>query len=219
MNENNNMSWNILNLNSNPASGEPTMDSIFMKSNGHDIKTMPKPRSKFTVSSMLMNEAAAYPAPTNEKDDVNVPLPSLKRDCQYFQKIEKKRTRSKETLDKCKGLNQSHIRLHEVSKASEEMNNNLTHENNELLEKLEDSRRNSVGLKVSAAFAWEGFRGQRRLSQEFKEAKQKKVEEAAARMILHNLLLNSWRSCKEELDSLMEDNSQLNKAVRAFSLK
>jgi len=43
--------------------------------------------------------------------------------------------------------------------------------------------------------------------------------EAAARMILHNLLLNSWRNCKVELKSLSEDNVQLNKTLDNLSLQ
>jgi len=83
---------------------------------------------------------------------------------------------------------------------------------------LEDNKKKLLSHKVSSAFVFAAFRHQRRFSEDLKIAKRKKEEEAAARMILHNLLLNSWRNCKSELDSLELDNAQLNKSVRKLHI-
>lgn len=89
----------------------------------------------------------------------------------------------------------------------------LTEENMVLVDDLRKSRRRGLSLKVVATMAMAAFRTQRILVAEVKKARDSKTMEAAARMILHNLLLNSWRNCKVELKSLSEENVQLNKTV------
>ena len=45
--------------------------------------------------------------------------------------------------------------------------------------------------------------------------RQRKTEESAARLILHSLLLNSWRTARLELDRLSKENAQLSISVSA----
>jgi hypothetical protein len=92
----------------------------------------------------------------------------------------------------------------------------LTEENMMLISDLDKSRRAGLSLKASAAFSFAAFRKQRLLVDEIRKIKDMKTMEAAARMILHNLLLNSWRNCKVELHALSEDNTQLNKTVSIY---
>lgn len=93
----------------------------------------------------------------------------------------------------------------------------LTEENMMLIADVEKIRRKKLLFKIAGYFSLAAFRSQRLALEEVRVVKDAKTMGAAARMILHNLLLNSWRNNNKELKSVLEDNAQLNKTVRIYA--
>ncbi|XP_035716627.1 uncharacterized protein LOC118439417 [Folsomia candida] len=103
------------------------------------------------------------------------------------------------------------------SDSDREMVERLTEENMMLIADVEKIRRKKLLFKIAGYFSLAAFRSQRLALEEVRVVKDAKTMGAAARMILHNLLLNSWRNNNKELKSVLEDNAQLNKTVRIYA--
>ena len=66
---------------------------------------------------------------------------------------------------------------------------------------------NSMVYKASTAFAMGAVRKMSLKISKMEEAHQLKVQESGARLILHSLLLNSWRQRRRENEKIIKDNA------------
>jgi len=85
-----------------------------------------------------------------------------------------------------------------------------------LQEYITEERRKSLVRKAVASFTFGALRKQSNRLIELEAFQRRKNEESAARLILHNLLLNAWRNTKQDLERLSTDNAQLSISVRKW---
>jgi len=85
--------------------------------------------------------------------------------------------------------------------------------NNDLNIDHDRDRRSILKYKIATGFAFEAMRRYKREVDSMQAQLQKKKEEVAARVILHNLLVNSWRLKSSDLNVYTQENSHLHKTV------
>lgn len=89
----------------------------------------------------------------------------------------------------------------------------LSIENELLKRRIKEERRKCIFYRIVNAFAFEALR---RRSQRLVQIEENLVErkvECAARVILHHLLLNSWKMTKGQVTAISVENAQMHKTV------
>lgn len=90
---------------------------------------------------------------------------------------------------------------------------NLSVENDLLRKRIRDEKRRCTLYRVANAFVFEAMRKRSRLLDQVEDNLLKRREECAARIILHHLLLNSWRTTKGQVTAITVENTQMHKTV------
>ncbi|ODN04895.1 hypothetical protein Ocin01_01799 [Orchesella cincta] len=96
---------------------------------------------------------------------------------------------------------------------------NLSAENDLLKRKIEKERRKSIFYQIISTFVFTALRARSQRLDEIDELVQQKRVECAARMILHHLLLNSWKMTKGQVAAISTENAQLHKTIDNQSLQ
>jgi len=92
--------------------------------------------------------------------------------------------------------------------------------NNETLLKALDSERKKIVMnKVVCAFLSSGLQRRKNTIVQMEDHITVKTQECAARLILHHLLLNSWRHVQHDVERLSNENLQLQKSSENLSLQ
>jgi hypothetical protein len=79
---------------------------------------------------------------------------------------------------------------------------------------IEEEKTKIIVRKAVTSLLYGALKKQSARVNELEVQRQRKTEESAARLILHNLLLNSWRTARIDLERLTKENAQLSISVR-----
>ncbi|CAL8109583.1 unnamed protein product [Orchesella dallaii] len=96
---------------------------------------------------------------------------------------------------------------------------NLSAENDLLKRKIEEERKKNIFYQIVSAFVFAALKARSKKLDEVDEILQQRKEECAARMILHHLLLNSWKMTKGQVNAISSENTQLHKTIDNQSLQ
>lgn len=88
---------------------------------------------------------------------------------------------------------------------------------NELLKKrIKEERRKCIFYRIVNAFAFEALRRRSQRLVQIEESLVTRKVECAARVILHHLLLNSWKMTKGQVTAISVENAQMHKTVNRY---
>jgi len=200
--------WNDLN-----ATGEPNAVTL-TKSSRQTAIPVKRCRSG-TLSQSIMNKSMEMNSPENSCSPKSYTLndsPLLKNKALHssMENLRKPRNHRSDSL-----LRESASQANKQC-AMEAQNKALAEENFLLMSILEDNRKKTLVLKVCIALTHAAIARRGKNIEDLEGKIKLKREECAARLILHHLLLNSWRNKKADLERATEENFQLGKTVSIF---
>ncbi|CAL8096556.1 unnamed protein product [Orchesella dallaii] len=101
----------------------------------------------------------------------------------------------------------------------EAANELLVEENKHLTNTIQKTKRKLLVTKIATCFALEALKRRGKVIKKLETLNFEKKQQCAARLILHSLLLNSWRNTRRDLDLRLDDNAELRKSVENFTLQ
>ena len=158
-----------------------------------------------TRSSDSNNESNGNVAKKHRHNSLeNIHRPKNHRSSAKSSKSRQKRSKNNNSVDEKKYVVHSEHQCYVEIKSSEKW-------------VLADGRKTALACKAATAFAMGTVRKLKSEVEILKEDNLKKRTEAAARLILHTMLLNSWRKCRKLNDKLQKENSLHLRSVRIFA--
>ncbi len=169
----------------------------------------PTPKGDEEGSSQVLTTFAPTPEPQRRPRPAHSSMENLHRPKNY-----RNRTRftcTQRMREEVQHRDRDRVR---DSSTEGEKPNNITDENQMLYQALDRERQQLILRKGICIFMYGALRKQSDRVLQLETRNKGKTEECAARVILHSLLLNSFRKTQAQLNQILGENNQLQKSVR-----